>query len=266
MIRLVALDLDGTLLSSRDQVSEANARAVQRAREGGVVVVLCTSRWYGIARGTAEALGLRAPLICHNGALVRSPDSAPDLVYLPLDPSAAREVTAFIDQHPSTAFLTVGETTYIRPRHAVEPGSVPPGLVVVERLLDVVGEPAMGFLVFGEAASDEVEAAFGRSHGHLLNIERGYSAVFPHYVNIVHAGADKGHALLAVCRHLGVDPADALAVGDAGPDISMFRFAGHSVAMANAPDYVKSAAEAVGPSNDEDGVAWAIERFVLGEG
>ena len=261
MIRLIALDLDGTLLNTKDQVSEGNARAVQRAREKGAVVVLCTSRWYSIARTTAEALGLRAPLICHNGALVRSTDGTPDLVYLPLDLQTAREVAAFADERPSTTFLTVGQTTYLRPRHAVEPGSVPAGLVVVERLSDVVGEPAMGFLVFGQSASDEVEAAFGESYRHALNIERGYSQVFPHYVNVVHAEADKGHALLAVCRHLGIDPVDALAVGDAGPDVSMFRVAGHSVAMANAPDHVKSAAEAVGPSNDEDGVAWAIERF-----
>ena len=262
MIRLIALDLDGTLLNTRDRVSEADARAVRRAREMGAVVVLCTSRWYGIARGTAEALGLQAPLICHNGALVRSPDSTADLVYLPLDPNAAREVAAFIDSQSSTTFLTVGETTYIRPHRPVDPSTLPPGLVVAERLSDVVGEPAMGFLVFGRQACDEVAASFGPLHGGVFHLDRGYSDAFPHYLNIVHAQADKGTALLAVCRHLGIDPAQSLAVGDAGPDINMFRVAGHSVAMGNAPDYVKSAAEAVGPSNDEDGVAWAIEKFV----
>src|SRR3990170_2154372 len=115
MIRLIALDLDGTLLNTKDRVGEADARAVQRARESGVIVVLCTSRWYGIARSTAETLGLRAPLICHNGALVRTPGDTPDLVYLPLGLETAREAAAFIDQHPSSAFLTVGDTTYLRP-------------------------------------------------------------------------------------------------------------------------------------------------------
>ncbi len=263
MFRLIALDLDGTLHDSRDRVSEANARAVQRARDQGVVVVLCTSRWYAIARGTAEALGLRAPLICHNGALVRRPDGSLDLVRLPLDLPVAREVAAFIDRQASTAVLTVGETTYLRPRHAAEPSTAPPGVVLVPRLSEVVAEPALGFLVFGREASDELEAAFGQSHSNLINLDRGYSDTFPHYVNIVHAQADKGSALLTVCRHLGIDPAQTLAIGDAGPDVSMFRVAGHSVAMGNAPDHVKAAADMVAPTNDEDGVAWAIEKFVL---
>src|SRR3990172_7397919 len=133
MIRLIALDLDGTLLNTKDQVSEGNARAVQRAREKGAVVVLCTSRWYSIARTTAEALGLRAPPICHNGAPVRSPDAPRDVVPLPLDLQTAREVAAFADERPSTTFLTVGQTTYLRPRHAVEPGSGPARLLLVDR-------------------------------------------------------------------------------------------------------------------------------------
>jgi len=100
MIRLVALDMDGTLLNTHDGLSEANARAVRRVRDRGVEVVLCTSRWFSLAVGTAHELGLNAPLICHNGALVRTPDADSDLLHLRIDPQAAREVAAFMDGRP----------------------------------------------------------------------------------------------------------------------------------------------------------------------
>ena len=69
----------------------------------------------------------------------------------------------------------------------------------------------------------------------------------------------------AAFDHLGLDVRESLAIGDAGPDVSMFRVAGYSVAVANAPPEVQAEAQTVAPSNDEDGVAWALERFVLRE-
>jgi len=265
-IRLVALDLDGTLLSSRDGLSEANARAVRRVRDRGVVVVLCTSRWYSLAVGTARELGLRAPLICHNGALVRTLDGGPDLLHLRMDLEAAREVAAFMDGRPETSLVTVDDVSYLRSARAVDPSRLAPGVRPVSRLSDVLFAPPTAFLLFGKEAVDALEAAFADKYRGVLNIARGYSAAYPHYANVVGARADKGSALRLVCQHVGVDAREAMAMGDAGPDISMFRIAGCSVAVANAPPEVQAEAQTVAPSNDEDGVAWALERFVLGDG
>jgi len=129
----------------------------------------------------------------------------------------------------------------------------------------VLAAPPTAFLLFGKEAVDALEAAFAERYRGVLNVARGYSTAYPHYANVVDAGADKGSALRLVCDHLGLDVREALAIGDAGPDVSMFRVAGYSVAVANAPPEVQAEAQTVAPSNDEDGVAWALERFVLGE-
>ena len=97
----------------------------------------------------------------------------------------------------------------------------------------------------------------------MLNLAFGYSESFPPYLNIVHADADKGRALELVCAHVGVPMAEAMAIGDAAPDLPMMRAAGVGMAMGNAPDDVKAQADVVGPSNIDDGVAWAIREFVL---
>ena len=86
------------------------------------------------------------------------------------------------------------------------------------------------------------------------------------YVSISGPGVDKGRALRVVCERLGIAPDEAMAVGDAAPDLAMFDVAGVSVAMGNAPDDVKARADAVAPSNAESGVAWALRRFVLDGG
>lgn len=257
--------MDGTLLDSQDRLSERNARAIRRVRDRGVAVVLCTSRWFSLAVRTAEELGLRAPLICHNGALVRTPDADSDLLHLRMDAQASRELAAFMDSRPETSFVTVDGVSYLRTRRDLGHWRPPPDIRPVSRLSDVLTAPPTAFLLFGEEAVEALEAAFAERYRGVLNVAPGYSATFPHYAMVVDAGADKGSALRLVCGHLGLDIRQTLAMGDTGPDVGMFRVVGHSVAMANAPPEVQAEAQTVAPSNDEDGVAWALERFVLGD-
>jgi len=142
---------------------------------------------------------------------------------------------------------------------------LPSDVLLTSRLSDVLSAPPTAFLLFGKEAVDALEAAFAERYRGVLNVARGYSAAYPHYANVVHARASKGSALRLLCDHLGLDVRQAIAIGDSGPDISMFRVAGFSVAMANAPPEVQAEAQTVAPSNEDDGVAWALEHFVLGE-
>ena len=100
-IRLIALDLDGTLLNSAAKVSEHNAEAVKRALDAGVNVVLATARWYLLAKRNAEHLGIDTPLICNNGAVVKRPQDGDELLHLRLDQELARDVTALADERGS---------------------------------------------------------------------------------------------------------------------------------------------------------------------
>jgi Cof subfamily protein (haloacid dehalogenase superfamily) len=264
MIRLIALDLDGTLLNSALKVSERNGEAVRRALESGVKVVLATTRWYLLAKRTADRLGIDTPLICNNGAMITSPQDGSELLHLRLDQELAHAVTALADERGWETFTTIEDATYMRPRPGIIPEKLPAGLRVSERQSDEVarGQPT-SVLVFGEEAVNEIEARFLPAQQDRANFSLNRPQIFPHYVVLTHPEADKGRALEMVCRELDVPMTEVLAMGDSESDLGMLQQAGLGIAMNNAPDEVKRAALHIAPANDADGVAWAIERFAL---
>ena len=264
MYKLLAVDLDGTLLNSGLRLSETNDEAVGAAMERGVLVVLATARFYGIALRTASRLGVETPLICSNGALVKRPTDGHELIHLYLDQNLARAVTTIGDERGWEMFTTIGEATYMQMRPGIIPERLPGGLKIAEHQSDHVDEgPPTCVLVFGEEAVKEISSRFlpdydGRAR---FSINRPNNSA--HYVILTHPEADKARALEVVLSELGVPPEQAIAMGDSESDIGMFRLAGLGIAMRNAPDEVQRAALHVAPSNDEDGVAWAIRKFLL---
>jgi Cof subfamily protein (haloacid dehalogenase superfamily) len=264
MYRLLALDLDGTLLNSGLQLSEANGEAVSAAMERGVQVVLATARFYGIALRTASRLGVGTPLICSNGALVKLPADGRELIHLHLDHDLARDVTTLGDERGWEMFTTIEDVTYMQMRPGIIPERLPGGLKIAERQSEHLGEgPPTCVLVFGEEAVNDISSQFlpayeGRAR---FSINRPTNSA--HYVILTHPDAEKAHALEVVLEELGVPPEQAIAMGDSESDIGMFRLAGLGIAMRNAPDEVQREALHVAPSNDEDGVAWAIRKFLL---
>ena len=263
-VRLVALDLDGTLLTARSTVSEGNAAAVRDAVAAGVHIVFATSRSYTLAKHTADELGVTSPIICHNGAMVRSPADDARLLALHVPAEAALEIAAIADAARYESVVTVDDVSHLlTKRPHIDPDRLPAGMVLTQRLADHVASGVEAFLFFGQDAVDGMKERLGSRYAGVLNLAWGYSATFPPYLNIVHAGADKGRALRLVCEHLGIALGDALAIGDALPDLEMMRVAGLSMAMGNAPDDLKSQVDIVGPANDADGVAWAIRTFAL---
>ncbi len=270
-IKLIALDLDGTLLNSALKLSEGNAKAVRRARDKGVKVVLTTSRWFGLARHTADRLGIDTPLVCSNGAVIRRPQDGSELLHLRLDQEVARQVTALGDERRWEMFTTIGDATFMRMRPGVIPERLPGGLRISERQAEEVArEQPTAVLVFGNDAVDEISQrllpAYDGSacrQARRANFSLNRPLSLPHYVVLTHPDADKGSALEMVCREMDVPLSDVMAMGDSESDLAMLRLAGLGIAMDNSPDEVKHVALHIAPSNDADGVAWAIERFAL---
>jgi Cof subfamily protein (haloacid dehalogenase superfamily) len=262
-VKLLALDLDGTLLNSSLKLSETNAAAVRRATDQGVKVVFATSRWFGLAKRTADRLDIDTPLICSNGALIRRPDGE-ELLHLYLDQEIAREVTSLGDDRGWEMFTTVQDATYMQARPGVIPEKLPGGLRVAERQSDHIAEgPPTCVLVFGEEAVDEMSQRFLEPCDGRANFSINRPVALPHYVVLTHPDADKARALELLCRQLSVAPDETVAMGDSESDLAMLGFAGLGIAMNNSPDEVKRTALHIAPSNDDDGVAWAIDRFVL---
>jgi Cof subfamily protein (haloacid dehalogenase superfamily) len=263
-VRLIALDLDGTLLTRANTISEANAAAVREAVGAGVHIVLATSRWYLLAKRTADVLGIASPIICHNGAMIRSPIDGARLFEQRLPAQAAIDIAALADAARYESMVTVDDATYLLTRRPnIDPARLPHGMLLTERLSDHVAHGAEAFLFFGQDAVDGMQRDLDGKRAGQLNLASGYSETFPPYLNIVHAGADKGRALRLVCDHVGVQLAETMAIGDAAPDLQMMRVAGISMAMGNAPEDVKSQVHVVGPTNQDDGVAWAIREYAL---
>jgi len=263
-VRLIALDLDGTLMSRDHTVSEANRSAVHDAVAAGIHIVLATSRWYTLAKRTAEHLGIHSPIICNNGAMVREPSDGARLLDLRIPAEAARDIASAADELQCERMVTVDDVTYVATSRAgMAAAAAAMGMQITEQLSLHVVDGAESFLFFGREAVDGMLDRVSPAYAGQLNLASGYSDSFPPYLNIVHGGADKGRALRLVCQHVGTPIEESMAIGDAAPDLDMLRVAGVSMAMGNAPDDVKSQVDVIGPSNDDDGVAWAIREFAL---
>ena len=263
-IKLIALDLDSTLLNSSLKVSDHNAEAVKHALDAGVQVVLATSRWYLLAKRNAERLGIDTPLICNNGAVVKRPQDGDELLHLRLDQELARDVTALADERGWETFTTIEEATYMRMRPGIIPERLPAGLRISERQAEEVARrQPTAVLVFGEEAVNEISQRFLPAFDGRAKFSLNRPVNLPHYVVLTHSDADKASALEIVCRALDVPLADVMAMGDSESDLEMLRRAGLGIAVNNSPDEVKRSALHIAPANDADGVAWAIEQFVL---
>jgi len=283
MIRLIALDLDGTVLDSHGQIPGANRDAIARALEAGVEVAIATGRRYEFARAIFEGLPAPLTLILSNGALVKRHDGRTAMRRL-LPRAAARAVLAGAPELRSSAALIFDR-----------PGA---GQVVFESM-DWNDERHRRFYeanrafvsehspLEGALTEDPVQvmftgrcAAMRRLFDRLRDVtpapqtasSEAYSVALTEYahrdfslVDVVQAGCSKGAALADWAARQGLAPDEVMAVGDNLNDLEMLEFAGTPVVMGNAVEALRTRGWAATASNDEAGVAQAIETFVLRE-
>lgn len=264
--RLAVLDMDGTLLTEAKEITPRTAAAVRAAAEQGVRIVLATARPHCSARPYAEALGLDTPVVCYNGALVRHP-SGRTLAAHPIPASTASAMAAFCRERDlyvkvfGDDFFCVAtptaETLRYSPRYGVPFRAVGDVAAYIAR----EGFAPFSFVVHAPpeeipALKDEMERRWaGAVTGDCPN---------EHAIHFTAAGVSKLAAVRGLAQAWGIAPDQALAVGDGGNDLDLLLWAGLGIAMANAPGEVRARAAHVTASNDEEGVALALETFVLG--
>jgi Cof subfamily protein (haloacid dehalogenase superfamily) len=266
MVRLVATDLDGTLLRSDGTISERTRAALQQATESGVVVVLVTGRPPHTLRKAAEAAGVSGLAICSNGAVIYDLDQPGIVRHTALEiETAARLIHALRAAVPDVCFAFVrGE------RFACEPAY---------HAISQARDHADGYLdlaILGEALAlcDEAPTKLiARHHSinaddllamvHALGLD-GFEATHSGapFVEVAAAGVTKARALEALCTDLGIHARDVVAFGDAPNDLPLLRWAGLSVAVANAHPHLLATAHEIAPANDDDGVAVVLERLL----
>lgn len=261
--KLIAVDLDDSLLDSDLQISAKNKEALTDAMEKGVLVTIATGRMFKSALVYAQQLGLDVPIITYQGGLVKNAFSK-DVLYnktLPLD--ICQKIIRICKEKSLHLQIYIGDEYYIEEENKYsdiyyknvgvkgqlvesfdkflvdEPNKV---LIIDEpdRIIEIRNE-------FVELFSSEIEVTTSR----------------PVYLEFTHKDATKGKALEYLANLKGIKRENVIAIGDSYNDISMLQYAGLGVAMGNAPEDVKIHADYVTGKNDEDGVAQAIYRFVL---
>lgn len=260
MIRLIATDVDGTLMPPGGEVPAENREALRAAAERGVHVALATVRFRPSAMRVVDALGIPCHLVSQGGATVYDPEGR--LLHetvIPLD--LAREVAAYADANG------VGLLTTIDGEHRFGPGYVyglpnlPAPPPPVSSNLAALTKAPTRFMVSGERGVDLILGRFG---GDALRIVRHFREDGSVVDAAVTAGtASKESGLAALCGGLGVGMDEVLALGDAEADVGMLRAAGVGVAVANAPSVVRAAADWVAPAAAACGLAAAVRRYVL---
>ena len=277
LFRMVVLDIDGTLLDPSDVVRPVVRAAIAECRQLDIPVALATGRRLCATRPVLAELGLPLPLVLVNGALVWDAEREEALAERPLARQALARALAEAEREGLGALALRGLASGERLVLVTDPL---PALPEFEReLLPRTGEldrlPAAAVVdlpdvltidLFGpERALRRATARLARAglpvyhHGPFELIP-----ALPRWVANVHApGVSKASGVEILARRFGLTLEDVLAVGDGENDLPLLRRAGLGVAMGNAPDYVRAQADAVVRGHDEDGVAEALERFVL---
>ena len=272
MIRLIALDIDGTLLDSHGGIPERNHRAIARAISQGVEVVLATGRRYDFAKPIFDSLPGPLTLILSNGAIVKTAGGR-TLIRSLLPLTLARQVLADTREHRESAALIFdrpleGQVVYERvdwdhPRHSRFFHANRPFISEVQPLENALVEDPVQVMFTG--ACSAMRALFVR-----LRAAGPYSVSLTEYlhrdfslVDVIRAGCSKGTALRAWAERRGLRPDQVMAVGDNLNDLEMLEYAGSPVLMGNALPELKARGWRVTASNDEAGVGQAIESLVL---
>lgn len=268
MIKLVALDTDGTLLSSDDRILPSTKEAVKKALDKGVKVVLCSGRPLAGLKPYMDQLGIRGAdqyAVTLNGAIMRNADDQ-ILAQNLLDNHYYRELTKYAKENHVPFNIVDPDSRIITADHDVdyfellqawenkagmlirEPDEMPADFAISKGCF--VGDPQR---------LDNFEPQLRKDFGQELYIVRADQ----YFLEVLHPDVSKGNGLVELGEKIDIKPEEMMAMGDAGNDISMFKVVGTAVCMGNGTEEAKQAADYITASNDEDGIAQAFDKFVF---
>lgn len=274
-IRLLALDIDGTLLNPRGEITPRVKAALDEVRRRGILVALVTGRRFGSARPVGEQLSLPVPLISHNGALTKNVSTLETIGFHPLDLETAREVIRIGREHsvdliccddPEGLGIMVIEGVSTENRSLNRYLDKYREFVVeVDDLLDYLDHAPIQIMFSGRCDPiDGFAAELARAtEGRLQLFQTRYRSLDLTILDALSPAASKGESIEAVARSYGIQREEIMAIGDNHNDLTMLRLAGLGVVMGNAEDELKAMGFPVTASNAEDGVAIAIEKYIL---
>lgn len=271
-IQLLALDLDGTIVGQDNQITSKVQNAILAAQDKGIQVAVATGRMFTSARKYHQAIASGLPLIAYNGALIQDPVTDKTLYHLPVPLEIALNLIEELEkpqwQSKVNINLYFNDRLYIshvteQTQHYTARSNVQAQAVGdLKTFLNNHGSPTK-ILALGQ--SPNIIKRLMNTLSERFTTEQLYlTQSTPIFLEATHHNANKGTGLAYLAEEiLGLTAAQVMAIGDNFNDVSMLSYAGISVAMGNAPDLVKDVAQWVAPTIELDGVAVAIEKFLL---
>ncbi|MBM7642253.1 Cof-type HAD-IIB family hydrolase [Streptococcus loxodontisalivarius] len=269
MIKLIAIDMDGTLLNSQKEIPEENILAIQKAAAAGVKIVLCTGRPKSGILPYFEKLGLTEEeyIIMNNGCTIYNTKDWDLIHYESLTSQEIAQLQAACQDVEGVSLTLTGEKTYYEVADKVSDlVAYDAGLVfdtAQARSLEAIdqeGEIIFQAMYMGEKEFlDPFEQSVDGELSQVFSTVRSQSYIY----EAMPKGATKASALKVLAQHLGLTEDNIMAMGDAANDLEMLTYAKHSVAMGNASADIKSLCRYTTTTNDQAGVAQAIYDYVL---
>ena len=263
--KMIAVDLDDTLLAGDLNISTINRQAISHAVSMGVKVTISTGRMFRSTMPYVQQLNLDVPVITYQGALIKNAISNEVVLArsLPLDISL--EIIEESRKHGVYIQVYIGDDYYFDKHNGYSQMYYHLSGIEgkeVKRLEDFLDVEPLKVLIM-----DSPET-ISYLTGHYADMFRGKAEITiskSNYLEFTNIQASKGSALEYLAQSLGIKREEVIAIGDGYNDISMIKYAGLGVAMSNAPEDVKKYADFITYSNDDDGVAYVIKKFVLEE-
>ena len=275
-IKLIAIDIDGTLLTPQGQITARTRAAIRAAQQAGIIVTLATARRYGGAQAVADALGLELPLIVYDGTLTVSHPARSIIACQTLNSALAQQaIDIFLRHdiqpvvHPCESEHCINEEVWTGPAEYDNPG--------LGSYLKAAGERVrrMPYEVLSARATEALRVVAFADKETIEGMLPAISALECSWnfapggsygsaeLAILPVGCSKASGVAALAAYYQIPLEQVMALGDSYNDLEMLRIVGLGVAMGQAPEKVKAVARTVTTTNQEDGVALAIERYVL---
>jgi len=260
--QLVAIDLDGTIVNKDGAIVPGAGDAIKRVLARGIAVTLATGRMYQPSNRFARELGISAPLICYQGALIRQPGNGDVLWHKPLPAHLARRVLAEIRNEGLHRYAYIDGAIYVEQkreedgRYAQQNGVE---LHLVDDLTALLDREPTELAARGDMAQiDSLIARLRTEFGLDVIVNKIHTS----FCEIARAGSGKGNALKYLAERLGVAQSETVSIGDSPNDISMLEWAGLGIAIGDVSAEVRAAADWVIHNGAQDSFCEAIARLL----
>ncbi|MBE6055218.1 MAG: HAD family phosphatase [Clostridium sartagoforme] len=278
-IKLICIDMDGTLLNSRDEITDRNKEALRKARELGVTIAITTGRLFSSAKYYSDLIGVDTAVLASNGAYIRINQNGKDTVLeTPLPKDIVLSIYNICKKHGLSANFNSWDTLIreneIPESHAYHimnknlPDDKKVNFLVdtkdfLNTLKNFNGNILKGIVFEDSSNKDNLWAAkeeLKETFGDTLHVVSSGANNF----EVILGTISKGIAVAYLAESLNLKPNEVMCLGDSENDLSMIEYAGIGVAMGNGLELIKDAADYITDTNDNSGVAKAIEHFVIG--